>query len=128
MKKGIRVIGVAASSKQKKAKKSFGLMALNDIVIIEEDQIRLEQDDRSGLTKDVIKALESSKLVLPEIADGFADKFPFTGKVIVVGENCKKIKVGNHVMFPRLGGMRWQMNGKQMINIKEDDIHALIHD
>lgn len=110
-----------------KSKKS-GLQAINDIVIIEEDPIGLEQDDRSGLTKDVIKALKESKLVLPEIASGFADKFPFTGRVVSKGDECrmKEVKIGTHVMFPRLGGMRWEKGGKQMINIRESDLHAVI--
>lgn len=108
--------------------KKSGLRAINDIVIIEEDPIDLEQDDRSGLTKDVIKALKESKLVIPEIASGFADKFPFTGKVVSRGDNCKikAIKIGTHVMFPRMGGMRWQKDGKQMINIKEEDLHGIL--
>lgn len=108
--------------------KKSGLRAINDIVIIEEDQIGLERDDRSGLTEDVIQALKTSKLVLPEIASGFADKFPFTGRVISVGHTCKikEIKIGTHVMFPRMGGMRWEKEGKQYINIKEDDIHGII--
>lgn len=114
----------------KKERKKFGLKALNNIVIIEEDPIHLERDDRSGLTPDVIKALESSKLVLPEIAAGFADKFPFTGIVLDKGPDCKikDIQIGSHVMFPRHGGMRWQKGDKQMINIKEDDIHGLLDD
>lgn len=113
-------------TKKEKSPK-FGLQAINDIVIIEEDVLRLQQDDRSGLTKDVITALKESRLILPDIAEGFADKFPFTGKVVSKGDTCKRkeINIGTHVMFPRLGGMRWQHDGKQMINIKEDDIHAI---
>lgn len=104
------------------------LKAINDILIIEEDPITLERDDRSGLTPDVISALKSNRLVLPEISAGFADKFPFTGTVISRGVDCKiaDITVGTHVMFPRLGGMRWQKDGKQFINISERDIHAIL--
>lgn len=114
----------------KKARKKSGLRALNNIVIIEEDPIHLERDDRSGLTPSVIKALESSKLVIPETAEFYANKFPFTGIVVSKGDDCKikEIKVGSHVMFPRHGGMRWQKGDKQMINIKEDDIHGLLDD
>lgn len=105
----------------------YNLKAINDIVIIEEEPLTLQQDDRSGLTKDVISAIKESRLILPDIAQGFADKFPFIGKVIAKGELCKikQMKVGSRVMFPRLGGMRYEMDGKQYINIKEDDIHAI---
>lgn len=119
----------------KRVKKSSGLkgskiVALNDIVIIEEDPIRLERDDRSGLTPLVIEAIKSSKLVLPETTEYYATKFPFTGIVVAKGPDCKikSLTVGSHVMFPRMGGMRWQRGDKQMINIKEDDIHGLLND
>lgn len=113
---------------KKGTSKKSGLRATNDIVIIEEDPIGLEIDDRSGLTKDVVEAIKSSKLYIPETTEYYANKFPFTGKVVSKGHLCKieNIQIGTHVMFPRMGGMRWQKDGKQMINIKEEDIHAII--
>lgn len=109
--------------------RGVGLKALNDILIIEEDPVGLERDDRSGLTPDVIEALKSERLVLPDIATGFADKFPYTGTVISRGTECKipDIEVGTRIMFPRLGGMRWQKDGKQFINISERDVHAILN-
>lgn len=102
------------------------MRALNDYLIIEEDPIQLEHDNRSGLTKDVVEAIKSSKLYIPDTAEFYANKFPFTGFVKSIGPLCREIKVGDHVMFPRLGGMRWQKDGKQMINIMESDVHAII--
>lgn len=112
---------------KKAVSKKSGLQAINDILIIEEDPIKLEADDRSGLTKDVIKMLERGLLVLPETAKDYANKFPFTGKVVAKGELCRNlnIKIGTRVMFPRLGGMRWEIEGKQMINIRESDLHGI---
>ena len=104
------------------------LRAINDFYIIEEDPIELTVDKSSGLNKDVVEALRSKKLVLPEIAEHYADKYPFTGRVVSKGDQTKyaEIKVGTHVMFARLGGMRWEENGKQMMNLREKDIHAII--
>lgn len=113
---------------KKETSKKSGLQAINDYLIIEEDPIRLERDDRSGLTEDVINAIKDSRIVIPETAEYAANKYPFTGKVISRGTECKieDIQVGTRVMFPRLGGMRWERDGKQFINISERDIHAIL--
>lgn len=106
---------------------TFSLRALNDFCIIEEDPIELTADDSSGLTADVIDSLKSGKLVLPEIAEGFADKYPFRGRVIAAGPQVKEVALGDRVIFPRLGGMRWKRGNKQYINIRSCDLHAVIN-
>lgn len=112
----------------KKEKSPFGLRAVNDYYIIEEESIELTVDKKSGLTQDVIDALESKRIVLPEISEGFADKFPFRGKVVSKGDKTKyeEIQPGTRVMFARLGGMRWNIGDKQYVNLKESDLHAII--
>lgn len=112
----------------KKVKNLSGLRALNDYYIIEEEAIELTVDKQSGLTQDVIDAIETKRIVLPEIASGFADKFPFRGVIVSKGDRTKyeEIQPGTRVMFARLGGMRWNIGDKQYVNIKEADLHAIV--
>ena len=125
----ILVTGAAGSSESKKDKSSsLGLRALNDYVIVEEEQMEITQADDSGLTKNVTDALKSGLLVLPEEHENFAMKFPFRGKVISKGPLCKdeEVKIGSRVIFSRMGGMRWERDGKQIVNLREQDLHAVL--
>jgi co-chaperonin GroES (HSP10) len=112
----------------KKAKsKKFNLRALNDLYIIKEDSIELTQDETSGLTKDVIGALKEKRLVLPDIGQYFAEKFPCRGVVLSMGPLCREdVKEGDRVVYARLGGQRSTVNGETLITIREGDVHAVI--
>lgn len=112
----------------KKEKSQSGLKALNDICIIEEFPIEAQHDTASGFTSDVVSAIKSGTLVIPDIAQYALEKFPLKGKVLSVGNRVQSIKAGDVVLFARLGGMRWQDGDKQMIAIRECDIHALFTD
>lgn len=113
----------------KKAKsKSIGLEALNDFYIIKEDPIEPTVDKASGLTKEVVDAIKSSKLYIPETAEYALDKFPCRGVVVSKGPDSRfsQVKVGMKVSFARLGGMRWNLDGEPYMTISEKDVHALI--
>jgi len=112
--------------KTAKLKKS-GLKVLNDRVLIKEDEIDWNQDAGSGMTKDVVAALKSSKLVIPDTAEFYAKKYPCTGEVIGVGKQCgDDLKVGDRVIFARLGVMRLEHNGQKVAVCTIQDIHAVI--
>ena len=111
----------------KKAKlKKFGLRALNDVLIIREDPIDWEHDKRSGLTKEVVDALKSSKLYVPDTAEDYVKKFPCTGIVLSVGSKCKfEIKAGDHVAYARLGVQRFKWEGENVCVVREADLHGI---
>ena len=112
----------------KKAKlKSIGLRALNDIYIIEEDPIETIVENDSGLTPEVVDALKSEKLIIPDKFSSFAQKYPCTGTVIAKGDKTKyKICVGSKIGYARLGVQRYKFQGKTMCDVREKDIHYLI--
>ena len=110
----------------KKVKKEFGLRALNDVYIIKEDKIDWEVDKRSGLTTEVVAALKSSLLVLPDIGEDFARKYPCTGTVLSKGSKCKyEIPIGERVAYARLGVQRFSWEGEDVCAVREHDLHGI---
>ena len=108
-------------------KRKSGIKALNDFYVIEEDPIEATVDTASGLTQEVVNALTSKKLFMPDQGKYYLEKFPFRGTVIAKGDKLKyDIPLSSKVMFARLGGQRWVENDKQYISIRERDIHAII--
>lgn len=103
-----------------------GLKALNDIVIIEEDDIEYQVDNRSGLTTEVVQMVKDGKLVIPDIAEFYAKKYPCTGTVKAAGSKCKNVAVGNKVLFARQGGLRETVDNTPLIFIREIDVHAIL--
>lgn len=106
--------------------KNPGLRALNNMVVIEEEPVDFEVDKPSGLTKDVVEMVKSGGLVLPEVAEFYAKKYPCIGKVIALGDKIKYLNVGNRVLFARHGGLREQVDGKDYVFIREPDVHAIL--
>ena len=106
--------------------RKVGLKALNDIVIIVEDAIDYEVDKPSGLTSDVVKMIREGKLAIPETSEFYAKKYPCTGKVISVGSKCIGVEVGNKVVFARQGGLREKIDGRDIVFIRQQDIHAIV--
>lgn len=103
------------------------MKALNDILILEEEPVDFEVDNPSGLTSDVVSAVKSGLIALPEQAEFYAKKYPCIGKVIASGSKCKYgISTGARVLFARLGVMREQVNGKNYVFVRESDIHAIL--
>src|SRR3990167_2752077 len=93
-----------------------GLRALNDMVIIEEEPVDFEVDKPSGLTKDVVEAIKSSLLHIPETAEFYAKKYPCVGKILTIGDKTwYKLEVGTRVVFARQGGLREQIDGKDYV-------------
>lgn len=111
----------------KPSKLSF--RALNNICIIKEDSRAVQEDNDSGLTKNVADALRSGKLFIPEKHEDYANKFPCTGVITSVGSAIKapEIVVGARVMFARLGVQRVEFKGEVLCLCREDDIHAIFN-
>ena len=127
----IPVTTVALSGKSQKKKgrsdvSKLSLKAIRDIVIIEEDPIEQIVDSESGLTPEVIDALKTNRLVIPDKYEAFASKFPCTGKVISTGEKCYHVEEGDRVIFARMGGQRTKLDGVTYVTIREKDVHAII--
>ena len=111
--------------KEKLSELKLSLKAINDLIIIEEDP--MDMDSESGMNHDVVSALKDGKLFIPERYEAFATKFPCRGVVISMGSKCdNQVKVGDRVIFARLGGQRMKMNEKTYITIRLKDIHAII--
>lgn len=112
----------------KKAKSTtLGLRALSDMVLIQEDPMSVYSDDESGLTADVSKAIKDKKLFIPEAYENFSKKNSCRGTVVARGDEISKaITVGDRVIFARLGGMRFTMEGQEIVALREKDILALI--
>ena len=106
----------------------YSFKAINDLVIVEEDPMEPEVDKASGLTNDVVESIKSGKLHIPDIAQYALEKFPCKGKIISAGSLCKWVKVGQRVLFARLGGQRLLENDKSYVSIRESDIHAILTD
>jgi chaperonin GroES len=112
---------------KKEKSQKFNLKALNDIVIIIEDDPRMEAGRYTGFTREAIEALKSGKLVAPDIAEDAVKKYPGTGEVISVGPKVKMdIHVGNQVMVSRFGGQREEMNGKTILFVRESEVIAVV--
>lgn len=119
-------VGVSTSSEMEKSK-SHGLKVLNDMVAIEEEPVDFEVDKPSGLTSDVVSMVKSGGLVLPEVAEFYAKKYPCIGKVVERGPKAShEIKIGNRVLFARHGGLREQVDGKDYVFIRSCDVHAIL--
>ena len=120
MKKDTRVTSVGRSSK-------FILKAINDIYIIEEDPIETVYD--TGLKAEVTEAIKSKKLFIPDAYSDYVNKYPCRGKVISKGNKCREdIKVGDKVIYARLGVQRYQLGEKNLCDVRECDIHGVLSD
>lgn len=89
----------------------LGLRALNNIVIVEEDKMTEYQ----------------GSIVIPDAYEYFAKKYPCTGHILAVGDKVRSdIKVGDHIIFARHGVQRYDYEGRQLCDIRESDIHAVL--
>jgi len=107
--------------------RSHGLKALNDIYILEEEPIDFEVDKPSGMTKEVVEALKTALLHIPETAEFYAKKYPCIGKVLDRGDKTRyKLELGTRVVFARGGVQRDQIEGKDYVFVREADLHAIL--
>ena len=91
---------------------SLGLRALNDIYIILED--KMEQYEGT--------------LIIPDAYEFFAKKFPCTGTILSMGAKTRfGLKVGERVVFARLGVQRYKVNGVDLCDVREADLHGTIN-
>ena len=103
------------------------LRAINDIYVLEEEAPRPEVDKPSGFTKDVVESISSGKLIIPDTAEYYLNKYPCIGKVIDHGDKVRyNIPVGTKVLFARYGVQRDQVDGKNYVFVREADLHAIL--
>lgn len=122
----MKKVKLQKSKSYSKVTETRPLRVLSDTLLIEEFPIECQADTGTGLTKDVVGAIKSGTLIIPDTAQYALEKFPFQGEVIAIGPKVKEIKVGDKVLFARLGGMRWQECDKQVISIREADVLAIL--
>ncbi len=119
----IGVVGFMNSTKKEKSSLPT-LKALNDIYIIEEEPVETVYD--TGVSAIVTEAIKSKKLFIPDAYKDFAEKYPCRGNVIAKGNKCKyDIKVGDKVVYARLGVQRYQHDGKTLCDVRECDLHGI---
>jgi len=117
---------VIKKSGSKVSEKICSFRAINDMAIVAEDSMTPEVDDATGLTAEVVNSISAGKLYIPEIAEYALEKYPCRGLIVSAGHLCKHVKVGDRVIFARLGGQRMLENGKSYVAIREVDILAVL--
>lgn len=95
----------------KKSKSS--LRVLNDLLIVKEDPY----DKYEG------------SVLIPDAYDAYFAKIPGSGIVVAVGPATKyRLKIGDHVIFGKHAGMRFEHEGYKVQLIREYDILGVIND
>lgn len=88
-----------------------GLKALNDILLIKEDE----------MTK------YEGKMIIPDAYEFFAKKFPCTGEVISKGSKVKlDVNIGDKVSYARMGVQRFKWRGDDICAVRESDLHGVL--
>jgi len=131
-KKGTHVISAEESTKgrtktESSQKSTYTLRALNDVVLVEEDDPEMESGGYTGFSKSAIDALKSGLLVAPEITEDAVKKYPGRGKVLAIGDKVNNgVQVGDRVMLSRFGGQREYYLGNNYIFVRQSEILAII--
>ena len=99
------------------------LKVLNDRVLIEpEKDLKLE-----GASEEVIEALKTDKLYIPDAYENFYLKRPTWGKIVSWGDKCKyKWEVGQKVAFARDGWAKLTFQNKEYLVFAESQLNATI--
>lgn len=119
-KKAKKLSGLKGSKKQK-------LLAFNDIYIVMEDPLETVYD--TGLKKSTTDAIKSGLIILPDSLKNFSEKYPCRGTVISKGEKTRyPIKVGDKIVYARMGVQRYEFHGDMVCDVRECDIHALLEE
>ena len=61
-------------------------------------------------------------IIIPEAAK----KAPTVGTASFVGPDCRQIKQGDTIMFPKMYGTEFEMNGVSYLVLKEDQVHSIL--
>lgn len=61
-------------------------------------------------------------IIIPEAAK----EAPTVGIASFVGPECVQIKQGDTVMFPKLYGTEFEMDGNKYLILKEDQVHSIL--
>lgn len=108
-------------------KSTYTLRALNDVVLVEEDDPEMESGGYTGFSKSAIDALKSGLLVAPEITEDAVKKYPGRGKVLAIGDKVNNgVSVGDRVILSRFGGQREYYLGNNYIFVRQSEILAII--
>ena len=99
------------------------LKVLNDRVLIEpEKDLKLE-----GASEEVIEALKTDKLYIPDAYENLYLKRPTWGKIVSWGDKCKyKWEVGQKVAFARDGWAKLTFQNKEYLVFAESQLNATI--
>lgn len=104
------------------------IKVLNDFYCILPDEMALQVDKNSGLTEDVVKAMKSGKLFIPETAEYAAKKQHMSGTVVSYGDKTKyggkDIKIGDRVFFGYFCYAKKKLFNKEYFFMREYDILA----
>ena len=120
-----KVISPKAGLKDSNKDNPYSLVMIGTKVLVEEEAMELTADVASGLTKEVVEMIATSKLILPDAGEYMIKKFPFVGTVLSVGGRCKKgLKIGDRIHFARQGNQRFEHMGKQFLVMDEQDVHG----
>ena len=110
--------------KKKVTQSSSTLKVLNDIYLIEEDEMEHEYD----LSGEVEEAVRSGKLHIPDAFEDYSKKVPDKGVLIAQGPDVKyKLALGTRVLYGRFAGSRFKYDGKNLVRVREYDVHAVIN-
>jgi co-chaperonin GroES (HSP10) len=104
------------------------LKVLNEFYLIEPEDLKVQVDKRSGLTEDVVGALDSGKLFIPEAYEYAALKLPMRGKVVAYGDKRRytDILVGDVVGFGQYSYAKFMFEGKEYLEVHEKDLLYVI--
>jgi len=98
--------------------KSIGLKVLSDRVLIRPDEATYQ-----GASKEVTKALETGKLILPDEYEAFYKNLPDSGEIVSFGDECKiKWTIGDRVHFAKMAGAKIRYDNKEYIVVREYDV------
>jgi len=99
---------------------------LNDRILVKRDEEKFIHEK-----EEVNKALEESRIVIPEKYQGHLKKVAGSGTIISWGPGCRchnYYKEGRRVWFSQFAGTRVPGQEKDVILIMEDDLHAIDED
>ncbi len=84
-----------------------------------------------------VEPVSNRVIILPtpeeDIQDGIiipetAKEAPTVGTAAFVGPDCRQVKQGDKIVFPKLYGTEFEIKGIKYLLLKEDQIHSIIRD
>lgn len=103
----------------------MALRPLNDSILLKPRP----HDYTSDLNPEVINALKSGKLFLPEKYEGAYKKVVGIGEIVSWGNACKyKYKEGQTLYYGQFAGSKMKIGEDTLLVIREADALALVED